>query len=358
VPLCLFVLIASSVLGTGCGSSEDEDSDSDTTYSEEVVVAAAEAFLGTLSVTEADNASYDFTSANAFNWSNLPIDQATRNGVQFSALTEAQQTAALAVIEAALSSSGYELFNGIRDSDEYLATVGNPNMFGAEKYFIAILGTPSTSVTWMLQFGGHHGAFNITYGPATTSFTPMFVGMEPGVGWSDSSGSHDPVETQRTAVDTLYQSLSSNTSAVISGTFTDVVNGPNGPGNHDGPGSTTAVNQSYPTSGRGVAVSSLSAAQKELVKDVIEAWVNTVPSSLATEILGDYESDAALSETYVGFKSGSNFSAAATTVGSYLRVDGPRVWIECVVQSGFNSSIAFHYHTLWRDKEQDYGAEF
>ena len=45
---------------------------------------------------------------------------------------------------------------------------------------------------------------------------------------------------------------------------------------------------------------------------------------------------------------------------SYLRVDGPRVWIEMVVQAAvaFRSQNFVHYHSLWRDKLADYGNEF
>ena len=35
-------------------------------------------------------------------------------------------------------------------------------LFGKDLYYISFLGTPSTTVPWMLQFGGHHLALNIT----------------------------------------------------------------------------------------------------------------------------------------------------------------------------------------------------
>ena len=35
-------------------------------------------------------------------------------------------------------------------------------MFGKDLYYISILGTPSEKNPWMLQFGGHHLALNIT----------------------------------------------------------------------------------------------------------------------------------------------------------------------------------------------------
>jgi hypothetical protein len=43
---------------------------------------------------------------------------------------------------------------------------------------------------------------------------------------------------------------------------------------------------------------------------------------------------------------------------SYGRIDGPRVWIEFTVQEGTSGGMAGHYHTIWRDKAADYGADF
>ena len=49
------------------------------------------------------------------------------------------------------------------EGDEVLKTNagGNP-MFGKDLYYISILGTPSDREPWMLQFGGHHLALNLT----------------------------------------------------------------------------------------------------------------------------------------------------------------------------------------------------
>jgi Protein of unknown function (DUF3500) len=47
--------------------------------------------------------------------------------------------------------------------------------------------------------------------------------------------------------------------------------------------------------------------------------------------------------------SGSTNVAAA---GDYVRIDGPRIWIEFCAQGGD------HYHATWRNRMTDYGAEF
>jgi hypothetical protein len=41
--------------------------------------------------------------------------------------------------------------------------------------------------------------------------------------------------------------------------------------------------------------------------------------------------------------------------GTYFRIDGPRVWIEVACQGGIVFRNATHFHTIYRDKQYDYG---
>ena len=47
-----------------------------------------------------------------------------------------------------------------------------PVAFGEDEYYVAFVGTPSTTEPWMLQFGGHHLAINLTLGGSQASLTP------------------------------------------------------------------------------------------------------------------------------------------------------------------------------------------
>ena len=40
-----------------------------------------------------------------------------------------------------------------------------------------------------------------------------------------------------------------------------------------------------------------------------------------------------------------------------MRIDGPRIWMELVVQPAVADNTRLHYHALWRDKQSDYGGE-
>jgi hypothetical protein len=309
------------------------------------VVNATNAFLATLSSSQQTAVKYDFTSANAKIWSNLPVTMSSRNGLAFSTLSQTQLNAVLAVAQAALSTEGYTLLAEIRAADDILAGP-QPGSYGAGKYYIAILGTPSTSSTWMLQIGGHHIAYNITYNGNAVSASPFFIGVEPRT-WTASGVTHAPLAAMSSSMINLGQALSPLSAAKLTGTFDDIVNGANS-GGHDG-------TQTYPTgtTGRGVLVSSLTSAQRDLVKVAMEAWVDRFATDVADTLLLTYESDSALAQTYVAYAG----TVSLDSRGYYLRIDGPRCWIEFCVNGGIVFSDV-HYHSIYRDKTADYGGSF
>jgi hypothetical protein len=333
------ITITSSTSSTDCSSYTGTP----------LIVCLAQAFYATLSTSQQSSVVLSYTLSNAEIWSNLPTSQISRNGLKFSTLSSTQLSAALTLAQAVLSSEGYTRFLNVRIADDYLASNGGgTTSYGAGLYYIAFLGTPSTSSSWQLQIGGHHYALNVTYNGNYVSATPFFLGVEP-PSFTVSGTTYAVLEKQRAAAYALGQTLTSNSSAKLSGTFDDVVMGASGSTGHD-----TNYPQTYPTSGRGVLYSSLSSSQQTLIKTFIEAWVNDQNSSTASTLLALYESDTALASTYVGYSG----TGAFTTQGDYIRVDGPRVWVEFVVQNGIVFSSGIHYHSIWRDKTADYGGDF
>ncbi len=380
-----------------------------------------------------------YTLAIAKQWTNLP--GGTRNGptigggpaalsTDLSATVPSGQTispraAAIALCQTALSDVGYNTMNEIRNADDVIRSTDNTQTWNYGNYHVAVLGTPSASSPWMLQISGHHLTYNITYNAPYVGATPMFIGTEPTKYYSIgtdltstekavvvgtingtltylvsypynatssttatttdpgiSSGTvRAPLETQRAAVSalaTLIQADTTNaTAAKLTGTFSDVVLGVTNSGDGNFPFINT--NPTYPTgtTGRGALYSSLTSAEQADVKTMIEAWVKTQAADVSASLLADYESDAALAQTYVGYQVGAGSADGGTTranfdadvyteetpinsQNSYIRVDGPRVWIEFVVQASvaYRADNFVHYHSLWRDRLADYGNEF
>ena len=58
-------------------------------------------------------------------------------------------------------------------------------------------------------------------------------------------------------------------------------------------------------------------------------------------------------DTFIGYAGATDLGQE----GSYVRIDGPRIWMELVVQPAIANPKELHFHALWRDKQSDYGGE-
>src|SRR5262249_23514096 len=67
----------------------------------------------------------------------------------------------------------------IMEADETLKNAEHNNMFGKDLYFISILGTPSETNPWMIQFRGHHLGLNVTIAGERGILTPSHTGVQP-----------------------------------------------------------------------------------------------------------------------------------------------------------------------------------
>ncbi|MEV6346323.1 DUF3500 domain-containing protein [Actinoplanes sp. NPDC051851] len=401
------VLLSGTI--AACGSDDDSSTTTTSTsaatvksYDKSVagVVEAATAFLATLDTDEKTLAQLDFTQAEAVAWSNLPCGSTCRPGVMFGDLTDTQVAAGKSVLMTALgtgSGTGYERVLQIFAADKYLGTVqsssgssggpgggmsggpgggmsGGPGGSGGPpagmsggpgggampsgsggtdaggglggyaegNYYLAFLGTPSTTGTWQLHFGGHHLAVNITYKDGEVEgTTPFHVGVEP-TSWTDSEGtSHAPLEDMKTAMVAMLAGLSSaeQTKAKISETYSDILLGPGSDGE-------------FPSKKEGIAVSSLTDDQKDLVLAAIKPWVVNADDTTSASLMTTYEDE--LDKTYIGWSG----HVTMTNHADYVRVDGPSVWVEFVCQNGVVIQNQIHYHTVYRDHTRDYGGEF
>ena len=307
------------------------------------VVDAANAFLDTLDSDQQAEVLLDFTEANATAWSNLPCGSTCRVGIEFSSLSDEQLTAAEAVIEAATgtgSDTGYDQISQILKADDYLGETASG--YGSGNYYLAFLGTPSTSGTWQLHFGGHHLALNLTYKDgAVEGTTPYFVGVEP-TSWTDDDGtSYAPLSGMYDGMKAMVDSLTTDelTEAKLSESFSDVLLGPDDDGG-------------FPSTKEGISVGELTDDQQALVLAAMKPWVDVADDDTAASVLSTYESE--LDDTYIAYSGSTDLSAQ----GDYVRIDGPGVWIEFVCQDGVVYSSQIHYHPVYRDHSTDYGGEF
>jgi hypothetical protein len=333
------------------------------------VVDAANAFLATLSDEQRAIAQIELKPSLAVRWTNFPGGSNVRNGVFYRDLKPEQVEAAMKVARIALGEEGFSRHQEVRAADDAFAKgvgrgpggPGGPDQkkaggdpakkkggdmakkkgggpgggmnFGSANYMIAFLGKPSKTTPWILQLGGHHLAINIYYKGTTGAATPYHVAAQPTV-WKDDQGKmHDPLAPMRDSLHGLLISLTPAQAfrAKLEDRFNDVYVGPQKDGK-------------FPTRSEGVPVSELSETSKNFVKKAIAAWVGDSPQGAEYRKL--YEAD--LDKVKIAYSGTTNVGDR----GDYVRIDGPRVWIEFATQG------SDHYHTIWRDRLTDYGAEF
>jgi hypothetical protein len=306
------------------------------------VVKATNAFLATLDATTKDKVEYDFSNNQARQtWSNFPSTAVPREGIVLSDLTADQQKAAAAVLAAALSPTGAQEDANIQKSDDELNRLGGQGAdgFGSLKdYYIAVYGTPSATQPFMIQFGGHHLARNLTYNGDKVSQTPQFVGTEP-TSFTADGATLEPLKAESTAMFGMLAGLTDDqktAAKITSGTFDDLVMGP---------GKDTGV---FPAA-EGLLVSKLTAAEKKLVTTAIQTYVGDLNDAAAAKLMAKYESE--LGKTYIGWAN----NTGPTDENSYIRIDGPSVWIE-FINTRSQSTPNIHFHSVYRDKTNDYGS--
>jgi hypothetical protein len=320
--------------------------------------AAAVAFDRTLSSAERKALERPFARDAAIHWSNLPIGIVPREGLRLGDLDAPRTQAARELLDTALSACGLELLDEIRHADDELVPLDTRKIgWGGGNYYLTLVGVPSDHQPWMLQVGGHHISYNLTFNGRQPGATPLFFGTEP-IRFTSDGVEHEPLQHQSTAMANVAAAIAVHPEAKLSGTFTDVVKGVvvvEIPGQLPKGGIDTGFPQSYPTGSvdRGVRYSALTPAQQAIVRTALESYTSLPGQAISRPLVEAYESSVALADTFVGYAGATDLSAK----GSYVRIDGPRVWMEFIVQPAVARPSNLHYHALWRDKQSDYGGE-
>lgn len=312
-------------------------------------VAAAKAFLATLDDVRRAKASTAFNDKTRTVWSNLPTGitlqsgATERNGVKLGDMTAAQQQAALDVVKATLSPDGFEKVMNIVMADEVLETrtaatrpAGSRIRFGRAEYYVAILGTPSTTAPWMLQFGGHHLAINVTLAGRENVLTPSHTGAQP-ASYSLEGRTIRPLGDENDKAFTLINALNpeQQRQALLGYEVRNLVAGPGEDGKVIVP--------------EGIRGSVLDARQRAALLDLIGEWVGILDNSAAATKMAEVQAN--LPDTYFAW-------AGSTTNGSpaYFRIQGPTVLVEYAPQ-GRGEGSTDHIHTIYRDPTNEYGAK-
>jgi hypothetical protein len=304
------------------------------------IVSAANAFLQTLDQKQRQSLLFAFNDeAQRKRWSNLPVRMVPRAGLSLGELNAAQRSAALALVSSALSPRGFEKVQQIVEGDEMLKrNEGSNPMFGKDIYYVSILGTPSEKQAWLLQFGGHHLALNITIAGEHGVLTPTLTGAQPALYTVDGKTVR-PLGQESDKALALLNALdeSQRKQAILNYRVADLVLGPGQDGKTIQP--------------EGLKASAMNSRQRTMLLDVISEWAGIVHESAAAARMAELK--AGLDETWFAW-SGPTTATPGHNITAYYRIQGPNLVIEYAPQP-LGGDPALHVHTMYRDPSNDYG---
>jgi hypothetical protein len=298
------------------------------------IADAANAFLATLNDAQRSEATFRFDDdEQRQRWSNLPQGVFSRAGLRMGDLDETQRAAVLALLRVALSTDGYTKVMAIVEADEQLRISTGRSMFGRDEYYVSFVGAPSGAAPWLVQFGGHHLALNITLAGERATLGPSHTAAQPAV-YELEGRTVRPLGREADKAFALLESLSAEQrgKAVLGFQVRDLVLGPGRDGQTLQP--------------EGIKGSDLTPAQRELLIGIAGEWTGIMAGPLASAKTAELTGSVA--DTWFAWSGRSERGAAA-----YFRIQGPALHIEYAPQGGET-----HIHTIYRDPANDYGARW
>jgi hypothetical protein len=305
------------------------------------MAAAARAFLQTLTPEQKTRAQLSFDSDNRFDWHYIPTSGAggfARRGLPFKEMTGPQRRAAVELLRAGYSEKGYTMAEAIRALEDVLVEMGgNPAVRDKDLYFVTIFGEPAAAGTWAWRYEGHHLSqhWTIVKGRALAS-TPQFFGANPAEIREGPRAGTRPISVEEDLAYALLQSLdeAQRASAVID---------PKAPSDI----LTANAREAAVQSNRGLAYAQLSAAQRQLLLQLVEAHAGAQQDAVARDRLARLRTAGLDAITFAwmgGLEKGQ---------GHYYRVQGPTFLIEF----DNTQNRANHIHMVWRDFRGDFGRD-
>jgi len=273
---------------------------------------AADRFLATLSTADLSRAHFAITDPEWRDWSNVDVGIFPRRGISLEEMTEVQKESAWNLLAVALSAEGLEQTQNIMKTEQTLFEInGEPIRYGTEKYYITMMGIPSSENPWGFQLDGHHLVINYFVLGDQVVMTPAFWGGEPV--YADAGmylGNHILQEEQNTGL-TLMQSLDSEQKQRATISASKVRNNQVAAANQDN----LVLNY------EGIKGSDLTSQQRLYLLNVIRSFVGALRdphAEITMEEVGQY-----LDDTYFAWVGESEDDSVF-----YYRIHSPVILIE------------------------------
>jgi hypothetical protein len=348
----------------------------------------AQAFADSLSSDQRPLACWPFPAdEERLRWFYTPTDH---GGLTLGAMRPSQQQLAMRLLATGLSRAGYVttstimgLENALDELEGWRASFGHERGRDPERYYLRIFGQPGAD-TWSWRFGGHHVSVHHTVvGGELRAFTPCFLGADPAR--SPLLGPHElrPLAACTDLAFELLRSLTDGQRSVavlspvppidlVGANRTTLAEG-------DGPlrlarvwrnewtgelldnlerfqdaeeakvGLTAAHVDAlrFTTTPKGLAASSMTAAQHEILTALLGTYVGRLPDAIAEREMAKVTGPgfATLHLAWAG--------SLDPRRPHYYRIQGHRL----LVEYDNTTRSANHVHSVWRDPVGDFGMD-
>jgi hypothetical protein len=295
----------------------------------------AEQFLNTLNSEQKKKTLLAFDNPSKSDWHYLPAASYPRAGISLEELNNEQEELLFKLLRSSLSETGYSKTKQIISLEEVLAELsGNTRYRDPEQYYVAFYGHPEKDGLWAWAFQGHHLSLNFTVSEGKMSVAPRFMGANPA---TIKTGKRKGERTLAKEEDLGLQLInalpeSQKEKAIFSERAPyDITTG--------------TAPEVDPLKPVGIKLQEMSAANQQLLLQLIDEYLATMPDELAEERMKKLEKE----ET-----DDIRFGWAGATEpgrGHYYRIQGKSF----LVEFDNTQNSANHIHSVWRDFDGDFG---
>ncbi len=309
------------------------------------MTTAADKLLASLNGDQKGKAVVDFDDKERFNWHFTPYQDSSKKpkhrGLPLEEMDKDQRDAALALLHAGTSESGYGKATTIMSLETILAELeqGKGPQRNPGNYFFTIFGTPSKTGAWGWRVEGHHLSLNFTLDKGKiASATPAFFGANPAVYIAGPKKGQEVLPEAEEYAKALFKSLDDDQKKVAlqKEPFPEIEEAAKTP---------TSVGEP-----KGLAAAKMNDKQRDLLHKLLQAYADRMPADIAAVEMSRAK-EAGLDKVHFAYQGGLARGQAHT-----YRVQGPTFVVEFLnVQADSAKNPANHIHSAWRSLKNDFG---
>jgi hypothetical protein len=320
------------------------------------LLRAAEAYLASLTPAQCAQASLPIDAPEWRTWSNVsPF--VMRHGMLLEDLSPVQREAALALVAASLSASGYATTRDVMRLNHTLGELtGAWDEYGESVYWLSIFGRPSPHEPWGWQLDGHHCNLNYFVVGDQVVLAPAFLGSEPVYAESGRYAGTRVFAAEEAQGLALVRSLGPAQRAVAIPYGDELIDLPGGRfGSSDGHIRGGAQRDNLELPYEGITFGALDAAQRSRLLDLVAVYTGRLGAGHDRLKLDEVR--AHLDETHFVW-----YGATEPDSVFYYRIHSPVILIEFDHQCGIvfdnDRPSRIHIHTVVRTPNgNDYGKD-